>query len=58
MATSGCVLSNEFVNFDLSKLTVEHGNYMVNNTVSEKNDKTRYVYYINVCKSTGLSCAG
>jgi len=46
MSNNSCILSNEFVDFDLTPLQLNGQNYRVQNE--------KYVYYINVCKSTGI----
>ena len=51
---TGCIIRNEFVNFDLSPLAAPAlSNYMVN--VTDRRGTT-YLYYINVCKSTNIPC--
>ena len=57
MSTDKCVLQNEFVNFDLTKLTAAKlDDYQVPYNVMEHGKKTDYIIYINVCKSLGYSC--
>ncbi|KAL9969231.1 hypothetical protein ACROYT_G021424 [Oculina patagonica] len=59
MSTNSCVLINEFVNFDLTKLTAAKlTNYKVYQDVEENHKTTHYIYYINVCKPLGYPCGG
>ena len=57
MSTDKCVLQNEFVNFDLTKLTADTlENYQVHYDVMEQGKKTDYIIYMNVCKSLDFAC--
>ena len=57
MSSDSCVLVNEYVNFDLTKLTAAKlENYKVEYNVLERGKKTQYIIYMNVCKSLGYSC--
>ena len=57
MSNSSCVLQNKYVNFDLRKLTAERlSYYKVPYEEKEGGTVTRYMVYINVCKSLVYSC--
>jgi hypothetical protein len=53
MSNNSCILSNQFVQFDLTPLQRPNGhNYKVNG--SDIKGSKMYYYYINVCHSTNI----
>ena len=59
MSTNNCTLVNEFVNFDLTKLSADSlENYKLGYDVMENGKKTHYIIYMNVCKPLGFPCGG
>ncbi|XP_022790425.1 cation-independent mannose-6-phosphate receptor-like [Stylophora pistillata] len=58
METNSCVLSNEFVHFNLTKLTAAiRDDYRVyHNDTTKAGDTTQYIYYINVCHPLSFTC--
>lgn len=54
MSSNSCVLQNKFVNFDLRPLTAAIGEYY--RVPYEEKGGSRYVIYMNICKSLSFSC--
>ena len=59
LETTSCVLSNDSVHFNMTKLAAaKEDDYQVYYNDTRAGSTTQYIYYINVCRRLSFPCEG